>query len=336
MKLSIDRGALSIALFAILFAGSGAALALGGPGGEPAPATAAAKGTPDAEWPMYNKDYDGQRYSTLDQINANNVGALREVCRVRVDNGVSFQAGQVIVNGVMYVTTDLVTEAINAATCDVVWKLIYTPDTQEHWFTNRGVAYADGRLFRGTGDGRVLALDAKTGRELWRVAAADPTVEWFASAPAAWHGMVFIGVAGSEWGIKGRMMAFDAKTGKRLWTFNLVPQGKEFGVDTWKGDSWKMGGGGTWSTVTIDPATGELFIPVGNAAADFDRSVRGEGSNLFTDSIVVLDARSGKLKWWYQTTLNDDKDRDLGAAPMLFEMGNGKKAVAAGSKDGYL
>ncbi len=336
MKLAIDRGVLTNALFVILFAGSGAALALGGPGGDAAAAAAAAKATADAEWPMYNKEYDGQRYSTLDQINTDNVGALREVCRVRVDKGVSFHSGPIVVNGIMYVTTDLITEAINPVTCDVVWKNIYTPDKPEHWFNNRGVAYADGRLFRGTGDDRVLALDAKTGKELWRVVAGDPKVEWFAAAPLVWHGMVFLGVAGAEWGIKGRIMAFDAKTGKRLWTFNLVPQGKEFGVDTWKGDSWKTGGGGTWSTVTLDEATGELFIPVANAAADFERSARGDGSNLFTDSVVVLDARSGKLKWWYQATINDDKDRDIGAAPMLFSMANGHRAVAIGSKDGYL
>ena len=332
----VARVTLAGALLAIMLAASSAALALGGSGDEPATTATSAKAAPDAEWPMYNKEYNGQRYSTLDQINTDNVGALREICRVRVEKGVSFHAGQVVINGVMYITTDLITEAINPATCDVIWKNIYTPDKPEHWFNNRGVAYADGRLFRGTGDDRVIAFDAKTGKELWRVVAGDHTVEWFAAAPIVWHDMVFIGVAGAEWGIKGRIMAFSAKTGKQLWSFNLVPQGKEFGTDTWKGDSWKTGGGGTWSTVTLDEATGELFIPVANAAADFDQSDRGHGSNLFTDSIVVLDARSGKLKWWYQATINDDKDRDIGAAPMLFTTADGREAMAIGSKDGYL
>jgi len=126
------------------------------------------------------------------------------------------------------------------------------------------------------------------------------------------------------------------------WQFNTVPQAGEPGVETWKGESWKTGGGGTWSTVTLDPTTGELFVPVGNPAPDFMLSYRlppggrkGE-TNLYTNSVVALDARTGKLKWYFQASPADDRDLDQAAAPMLFELSKGRAALAAASKDGYL
>jgi PQQ-dependent dehydrogenase (methanol/ethanol family) len=196
-------------------------------------------------------------------------------------------------------------------------------------------------LFRGTGDGRVIALDAATGREIWRIKGADPTAgENISAAPLVWDGNVFVGIGGSELGIHGRVLALDAATGALRWQFNTVPQGTEPGVETWKGDSWKTGGGGTWSTVTLDPATGELFVPVGNPAPDFFlpyRQQRGKsGINLYTNSIVAIDARSGHLDWYFQATPADDRDLDQAAAPMLFTLREGRTAVAAASKDGYL
>ncbi len=250
--------------------------------------------------------------------------------------------GPIVVNGIMYVTAGNATIALNPVDCGIQWKTIYTSEDRPPAGTgNRGVAFADGRLFRGTGDGRVIALDAATGRELWRTKV--PTLlrgESISAAPIVWDNKVFIGIAGSELGVHGRILALDAATGAIRWQFNTVPQGTEFGVDTWKGDSWKTGGGGTWSTLSLDPETGELFIPVGNPSPDFflpHRDVRRKtGANLFTNSVVAVDARTGHLDWYFQATPSDDKDLDQAAAPMLFKLGDGRTALAAASKDGYL
>jgi alcohol dehydrogenase (cytochrome c) len=297
----------------------------------------------DSEWPMFNQSYDGQRYSELKQINRDNVSQLQELCRVRVGDVGGFPVGPILVDGVMYLTFRDATVAVNPVDCGINWKVVHRPvkGGAPGGGPNRGVAYLDGHLYRGTGDGALLALDAATGRELWQVAAADRAAgEGLTSAPVIWNGRVFIGIAGSEVGVKGRILAFDAKDGKLLWQFHTVPQAGEFGNETWKDDSWRTGGGGTWSTFTLDPASGELLVPVGNPSPDFFLPARiGNsklGQNLFTNSVVSLDAVSGKLKWWFQATPGDDRDLDQAAAPMLFNLANGSPALAAASKDGYL
>ncbi len=242
----------------------------------------------------------------------------------------------------MYVTFRNSTLALNPVDCGVIWKTLYVPEQREPIpAANRGVAFLDGRLFRGTGDGRLLALDAATGQELWRVAPADPTAgEWLSAAPIVWDHKVYVGVAGSDFGIRGRMLAFEPNHGHLVWQFNMVPQPPEFGADTWKGDTWRTGGGGTWSTVALDPLTGEVFVPVGNPAPDMILPARAMksplGQDLFTNSIVALDAKSGHLRWYFQATGADERDFDQAAAPILFELGDGRKVFAAASKDGYL
>jgi alcohol dehydrogenase (cytochrome c) len=307
------------------------------PASEPPPAPVQTIVATDSQWPMFNGTYDAQRFAALAQIDSSNVAGLKEACRVRVGTAGGFPTGPVLVGNALYVTAGDATLALDPTDCAVNWKSIYVPEEHEPiGGSNRGVAYANGRVFRGTGDGRVLALDAATGREIWRVAAAEPAAgEWVTAAPIAWGNNIYVGVAGSEFGVRGRMLAFDANTGQRVWQFNTVPQGTEPGVATWKGDSWKTGGGGTWSTATLDADSGELFVPVGNPAPDFDVT-RRDGPNLYTNSVVVLNASTGKLLWWYQATPYDDRDLDQAAAPMLFSMRNGVKALAAASKDGYL
>ncbi|MEP7243131.1 MAG: PQQ-binding-like beta-propeller repeat protein [Gammaproteobacteria bacterium] len=296
----------------------------------------------DVDWPMYNQTYDAQRYSSLKQIDATNVAGLKEVCRVRVGELGGFGGSPIVVGGMMYVTVGNATLAMNPVDCGIKWKTLYVSEGRASaGAATRGAAFSDGRLFRGTGDGHVTALDAASGRELWRTKGADSSVgESLSAAPIVWDNKVFIGIAGSEMGVHGRILAFDATTGAIRWQFNTVPQGTQFGVDTWKGDSWKTGGGGTWSTLSLDPETGELFIPVGNPSPDFflpHRDVRRKtGANLFTNSIVAVDARTGHLDWYFQATPSDDKDLDQAAAPMLFKLGDGRAVLAAASKDGYL
>jgi alcohol dehydrogenase (cytochrome c) len=300
--------------------------------------SAAAAAPPlNVDWRGYNNTYDGQRFSALTAINRGNVKSLRPACEVALGDDGSFQSGLVVVGNSLFVTTAHTVVALDATDCSVQWRYVYTPEEDEVMAVNRGVAYADGRLFRGTADGRFLAIDAKTGKEIWRIQAGDPKIgEFFSQSPVAWNGMVFTGAAGGDWGIMGRVVALDAATGKELWRFHTIPTGDEPGASTWKDPaSAKNGGGGTWTTFTLDPTTGELFVPVGNPAADF-AAVSRPGDNLYTDSMVALDARTGAVSWYYQLVQNDTLDYDLGAAPALYTDAQGRARVAIGGKDGHL
>lgn len=289
----------------------------------------------DTQWPYYNNSPDGQRYSNLADINTTNINDLSEICRVEVSGPGPFPAGPILVNGVIYTTAAQATMAIHPATCAIIWKSIYPTEESEIYNANRGVAYLEGRLFRGTGDGRLLSYDAATGQELWHKKVTEPKRgEYVVAAPVAWDGKVYVGKATGDMGIVGRIMAFDAGTGAPVWHFNTVAQPGEYGNDTWAGESWKTGGGGTWSSFTLDPATGELFVPVANPSPAFDAGAR-KGANLFTSSVVALDARTGRRKWHYQTRPNDNHDYGLGSPPVLLDIGN-RKVVAQGSKDGFL
>ena len=290
-----------------------------------------------ASWPTYNNGYSRQRFSPAAQITAANVSTLKRVCEANLGDSGTFHSGPVVIKDTLYVTTAHTTVALDSRTCAIKWRYVYKPAQQEVYAANRGAAYLDGRLFRGTGDGRIFALDARTGKQLWIIKAGDPTVgEFFSSAPIAWKGLVFIGAAGSDWGIRGFVLALDAKTGREKWRFHTVPMGQEAGADTWKNpETAAHGGGALWTSYTLDTATGELFVPTGNPAPDYAPDWR-PGANLYTDSLVVLDALTGKLKWYHQFESNDGLDYDFGAAPALYSGGQGAKLLAAGSKDGNL
>ena len=290
-----------------------------------------------SDWRYYNKTLDGQRYSPLDQINVKNAASLQEVCRIRVSDDGPFQAGLIVVDGTLYATQANDTIALNAANCVVKWRHSYHRSQAALAPMNRGVTYASGRLFRGTDDGRLICLDAGTGTELWADVIGDPGVgEYITSAPVAVNGLVITGTVASEFGIRGRVVAVDALSGREVWHFYTIPIGRETGADTWLHTNWNLhGGGGTWSTFTVDASTNEVFAPVGNAVPDFSPDDR-PGRNLFSNSVVALDLLTGKLKWWYQTKPHDAQDHDLGAAPVLYRDGHGQDRVAAAGKDGYL
>ena len=293
--------------------------------------------TPGSQWLTYNNRLDGQRFSPLKEITPANAAQLGEVCRVAIDGPTTFHAGLIVVDGVIYTNTGRQTLALDAATCAVRWKYTYTPDEDRASPSSRGLAVMDGRVFRGTGDARLIALDAATGKLLWKnVIGTSRLGESASGAPLAWQGVVFMGIAGSELGIRGRVMAYDAQTGKELWRFNTIPMGTDKGAETWKKpQTAKTGGGGVWGALSLDPSTGELFVPVGNAWPDIDKAYR-PGANLFTDSIVVLDARTGALKWWHQVAAEDWQDLDLVAAPVLYRDSKIRDIVAFGGKDGYV
>jgi alcohol dehydrogenase (cytochrome c) len=260
----------------------------------------------------------------------------------------AFETGLIMVEGALIGTTEFDIFSINPATCAENWRA----DEEYPAYilpTNRGAAYLDGMLFRGTDDGRVLAYDFKSGKRLWETPIADPTKgESVPAAPIAWEGLVFIGNAGGDFkGGKGRMYALDAKTGKIVWEFYLVPKvegdpvrGPE-GASPLDTSTWKnipgapISGGGAWTSTTLDPATGLLYVPVGNPAPDFDNSVR-QGDNLFTGSVVVLDAKTGAYKNHFQLVPRDWHDWDVSNPPTLIKTMGGKRLMAVSPKDGHL
>jgi len=286
-------------------------------------------------WLMYNKGYAGQRYSQLTQINTANARNLRPVCMFQLGEIGTFSTGPVMYDGLLYVTTHLGTYAISATTCQKVWTHQHVAQGPEMNATNKGVAIAGGRVIRGTQDGFLYALDAKTGAPLWVRQVADWTIgEGIGAAPIVWNDIVYVGKAGGDWGIHGRMMAFNVADGTLAWAFDLIPTGGETGADTWQTPGAAgHGGGAAWVTYALDRATGTLIVPVGNPGPDYHKDMRA-GANLFTISTVALDARTGKLKWWYQLRPNDDHDWDA-TTVSLFEVGN-RKLVATAGKEGIL
>jgi alcohol dehydrogenase (cytochrome c) len=253
-----------------------------------------------------------------------------------------------MVEGALIGTTEFDIFSIDPSTCAENWR---THEEYPAYIlpTNRGAAYLDGRLFRGTQDGRVLAYDFKTGKRLWETTIADVKKgEPVPAAPIAWQGLVFVGNAGGDFkGGKGQMYALDAKTGKIVWQFFLVPKTEGDAVRGPQGASpldnstWKnvpgapISGGGTWTSTTLDPASGLLYVPVGNPAPDYDNSVR-QGDNLFTGSVVVLDAKTGAYKNHFQLVPRDWHDWDVSNPPTLIKTRAGKRLMAVAPKDGHL
>ena len=288
----------------------------------------------DSVWLMYNKSFSGQRYSALRQITADNVGRLGAVCMFQAGEVGNFQTAPVVYDGMMYITTPYNTFALDPRTCAKLWEHRYPEDKAVTLALSRGVAIYRGKVFRATPNGHVIALDAKSGQLLWDVWMADKERGyWLSGAPIAYRGKVFMGSAGADWGANGVIYAFDADTGRHLWKFNTIPSGDEVGADTWtKGAA--RGGGSFWSTFALDRDSGLLFASIGNPSPDYNGALR-PGDNLFSNSVVALDAQTGKLSWWVQQQPHDTHDWDTAAAPILYEE-HGRKFMAVASKDGWL
>jgi alcohol dehydrogenase (cytochrome c) len=223
-----------------------------------------------------------------------------------------------------------------------LWR--YEPDLPKDLKTlgfppvNRGVALLGDRVFVGTLDARLVALDALSGSVRWTAQVADNKAGYaITSAPLAIDGKVIIGVSGGEAGIRGFLDAYDAQTGARLWRFHTIPGPGEPGHDTWAGDSWKTGGGPTWLTGAYDPGLDLLYWGVGNPAPDWNGDAR-PGDNLYACSLVALEARTGRLRWHFQFTPHDTHDWDANQVPVLLDAtvdGRPRRLVATANRNAF-
>lgn len=288
----------------------------------------------DADWLTFNRTLAGERFAPLAQINTGNVRHLQVKCIAQLGELGSFETSPIVYDGQMFVTTAHKVLALDAATCAVKWSYNYVPVDPEHLPGNRGVALYAGRVFRGTTDGHLIALDAANGQLLWDARVGDGALGYeITGAPIAFDGKVFTGDAGADTGIRGRIYAFDASSGALVWAFDIVPRAGAAAAASWSGGTDK-GGGATWSSMAIDPVRHLLFVPTGNPAPDFNDANRA-GDNLYTDSVVALDLATGRLSWYVQQVAHDLHDWDTAAAPALFARG-GHSVMAVASKNGLL
>ena len=293
-------------------------------------------------WLTYSGGYDSQRHSRLTQITRGNVTNLE--LKWILPNQVfgAWQATPLVVDGIMYVTqrpNDVM--AVDAKTGRVFWLYRHTvsPDARVCCgANNRGVAILGTTLFMGTLDAHLVALDAVSGRPLWDIAIADPKLGYsLTMAPLVVKDMVLVGVGGGEYGIRGFIAAYDAATGKERWRFHTVPGPGEKGHETWKNDAWKTGGGSIWVTPSYDPATNLTYWGVGNPGPDWNADQR-PGDNLYTDSVVALDADTGALQWHFQFTPNDGYDYDSVQIAVLADItwrGAPTKAMLWANRNGF-
>jgi quinohemoprotein ethanol dehydrogenase len=286
-------------------------------------ALAGCGGTPEAperyDWPHYGGQYDEAGYAALDSIHTGNVGDLGLAWSLELPGQHSLEATPLAVDGVLYFTGSYGDVfAVSVETGQLLWKhevKVYeaNPDKMNYIFPlNRGTAFADGKVFSATTDGRLIALDAKSGEELWSTLTVSRNDKrYITGAPRAFKGLVVIGQGGGDVGERGYVTAYDQETGRQVWRFYTAPgspaenagdPAMEMAAKTWKGEWWKTGTGGTvWHGMTYDPELDQLYIGTGNSGP-YDPEIRspGGGDNLFLASIVALDAETGKYKWHYQ------------------------------------
>jgi alcohol dehydrogenase (cytochrome c) len=320
--------------------------------------------TDGKNWTIYGRDYTNQRYSPLAQITNANVGSLRMawMFQTGISRLGSFETSPTVVDGVMYLTTPYNTAmAVDARSGQQIWRYEHKPSITAPIYccgpNNRGVAISGNTVYMGTLDSRLVALDSKTGAVKWDVEAADPEAGYSLTiTPLIVDNFVIVGSSGAEYGIRGFVKAYDKNDGKLQWTFYTLPdKGWEgnFAEKTGEGedlkrniaaekaamaqygDAWKRGGGSVWMTPAYDPASHNLFFAVGNPSPDLDGTVR-PGDNLYTESIVAIDARTGEYKWHYQQVPHDVWDFDATSPPVIVKLKNGKTAVAEAGKTAFV
>jgi alcohol dehydrogenase (cytochrome c) len=311
---------------------------------------AALTAAPRTDWATNGGDYFNRRYSPLGEIDPGNVERLGGIWRTRLGgSGLGTQysgsAQPIVVDGVVYVVTganDVF--AISVDSGEILWQYEAGLDPGITsvccGWTSRGVAVSEDKVFLGRLDARLVALDRATGEPVWDVA-AEAWQENFSitSAPLYYDGMVVTGFAGADRGTRGRVRAFDADDGRLLWTFYTIPGPGEYGHDTWPADNdaWMYGGASVWQTPAVDPELGLLYFSTGNAGPNYNGAARA-GDNLFTVSIVAIDAASGEYRWHFQQVHHDIWDYDASNPVVLMDLsvdGVPRKAIVEVGKTGW-
>jgi alcohol dehydrogenase (cytochrome c) len=283
------------------------------------------------DWLTYGGNYASQRFSELKQINKDNVNTLKLRWIYQLRRTGIFESSPIVVDGMMYVTEPPTTvTALDVRTGRPVWR--WSADLPKNLLTiglfptNRGVAILGDTVYVATIDAHLVALDAKTGAMRWSVEIGDnKKAVAITQAPLAINGKIVVGMGGGEGGLRGYIDAYDAKDGKRLWRLYTIPTAGEPGVETWEGDSYKYGGATTWNTGAYDPELNTLYWGTGNPAPDWNGDMR-KGDNLYSCSLLAIDADTGKMKWYFQFSPHETHDWDASEPPILFDaVINGKK-----------
>jgi alcohol dehydrogenase (cytochrome c) len=298
--------------------------------------------TSQTDWPTYHGDPSGNRYSKLTQIDKSNVSRLSAKWVFPLPNVTTVENTPIVLDGIMYVSSANECWALDAGSGRIVWHY-QRPRTKglsgnAAGGFNRGVATAGDRVFMLTDNAHMIAMNRFNGELLWETEMADWHVNYNAtSAPLTAGALVMSGTAGGDEGVRGFVAAYDQMTGKEVWRFWTVPLPGEPGSETWKGKDLEHRSGATWMTGTYDPLLDTVYWPVGNPGPDFDGGER-QGDNLYTDSILALDAKSGKLKWYYQFTPHDVHDWDAQEPPVLVDTnwrGQQRKLLLQANRNGY-
>lgn len=285
------------------------------------------------DWLAHGHGYGNQRYSTLTQVNADNVGDLAPAAIVQTGlSGTSFEMTPVVVHGVMYATTGVVDDqmeimALNAATGELYWQTTLTVGYNQPCCgpVNRGVAVAYGNVYFLTMDNKLVSLNAKDGKLQWEKTVASAAAGYSETmAPQVYNHELIVGSAGGEWPTRGFVAAYSADAGKLLWQWEATDPA------SFSGDSWKQGGGEVWTTPAVDTERGLVIFSTANPNPDMVGVTR-KGDNLYTSSIVALDAKTGKMAWYYQEVKHDLWDYDAASNVVLFDVKqNGRTVPAAG------
>ena len=289
-------------------------------------------------WMMYSGDYAGHRFTSLDQINTSNVRSLVAKWAYQTQASGKFETTPLVVDGVLYASgQDDRAFALDARSGRPIWQYQRALPSDIRpccGRVNRGLAILGDKVFMGTLDAHVIALDAKTGNVVWDKEAFDYKLGYSITlAPLAIKNLVMVGVSGGEYGIRGFIDAYDANTGARKWRFYTVPGPGEAGHETWEGDSWKIGGAPAWITGVYDVTTNTAFWTTGNPSPS-NRGAGRAGDNLYSNCLLALDPDTGKLKWYFQFTKHDEHDWDATQVPVMIDEGE-KHWIAQANRNGF-
>jgi len=293
-------------------------------------------------WLTYSGSYASQRYSPLHQVDAANVKNLELKWVFQAQSLQKFETTPLVVDGIMYLTqppNDVV--ALDARTGRAFWVYHYAPSPAARpccGIVNRGVAILGDSLFMATVDAHLVAIDAKNGHALWNVQLAEAAAGYAMTlAPLVVKDRVIVGVAGGEFGVRGFIAAYEARTGKQAWRFDTIPKPDDPGHDSWRGGDWEHGSAAVWLTGSYDPDLNLTYWGTGNPGPDWNPDQR-PGDNLYSDSVLALDADTGKLKWYFQFTPHDPYDYDSVQIPVLVNAnwnGNPRRLMLWGNRNGF-